>query len=41
MNIILYTINGMNIGISEIMIVLLGIFVLLLIIRNLLIQPKD
>ncbi len=36
----LFILYGVNIGLSEIMIVLLGLFVLALILRNMLIQPK-
>lgn len=36
----LFILYGVNIGLSEIMIILLGLFVLALILRNMLIQPK-
>jgi hypothetical protein len=40
MNTILFMINGVRVGTSEIMIILLGLFVVFLILRNLIVQPK-
>ncbi|SDL65946.1 hypothetical protein SAMN04488084_10214 [Pedobacter antarcticus] len=36
----LFVLYGINVGLSEIMIILLGLFVLALILRNILIQPR-
>jgi hypothetical protein len=41
MNTILFMVSGVNVGASEIMIVLLALFVVFLILRNLLVQPKQ
>lgn len=40
MNTLLYMVNGMNIGASEVMIISLGIFIVFLIVRNIIVQPK-
>jgi hypothetical protein len=40
MNTILFMINGVRVGASEIMIILLGLFVVFLILRNLIVQPE-
>jgi len=37
----LFMMSGVNVGASEIMIVLLGLFVVFLIIRNFLVQPEE
>lgn len=41
MNTILFMVAGVNVGASEIMIILLGLFVVFLIMRNLFVQPKQ
>jgi hypothetical protein len=41
MNTILFMVSGVNVGASEIMIILLAFFVVFLILRNLLVQPKQ
>lgn len=40
MKTILFMFGGLNIGLSEIMIIILAIFVVFLVLRNILIQPK-
>lgn len=41
MNTVLFMVNGTNIGASEIMIIILGLFVVFLIVRNIVVQPKE
>jgi len=41
MNTILFMINGVNVGLSELMIILLALFVVFLVIRNIIVQPKQ
>lgn len=41
MNTVLFMVNGINIGTSEIMIIILGIFIVFLVLRNLIAQPKE
>jgi len=41
MNKFLFMVGGVNVGISELMIVMLGLFVIFLILRNLFYQPKE
>jgi hypothetical protein len=41
MHTVLFMVNGINVGASEIMIILLALFVIFLVMRNLIIQPKE
>jgi len=41
MNTILFMVSGVNVGASEIIIILLGLFVVFLIMRNIFVQPKQ
>jgi hypothetical protein len=41
MNTILFMMGGVNVGASEIMILLLAAFVVFLIVRNIIYQPKE
>jgi len=41
MHTILFMVSGVNVGASEIMIILLAFFVVFLIMRNIFVQPKQ
>jgi hypothetical protein len=41
MNILLFMVGGVNVGTPEIMIMMLALFVVFLIIRNIVYQPKE
>ena len=41
MNTALFMVNGINIGASEIMIIMLAVFILFLLLRNIIAQPKE
>jgi len=41
MSIFLFTVSGVNVGTPEIMIVMLALFVVFLVIRNIVYQPKE
>ncbi|WP_262711889.1 hypothetical protein [Pedobacter westerhofensis] len=41
MNIFLFMVGGVNVGTPEIMIIMLALFVVFLVVRNIIYQPKE